>query len=164
MMQRLLDLHSKFVKSKEQMKAELDEVFQAIFGEYPDIKNLFILGTTPSFNDGEPCEHTQRVAINVNVESENDENDPEHDDSEEFTIFDSSGNACDLENGSCWAVLESGLKRQEEEAYKPALDLLKSLVGHFQALYGGTSFYVFVVRGEDGISYKVYNGYADEGY
>lgn len=63
------------LKQYEEVNAELNKqiqengtvfmqsVFQEIFDKNPGLKLVYILGWTPSFNDGEPCTHSQEVFV-----------------------------------------------------------------------------------------------------
>jgi hypothetical protein len=57
-----------FKKAKDEyektMKMAASELTGEIFKEYPDIKVLRIIGETPAFNDGDPCEHSANLYIN----------------------------------------------------------------------------------------------------
>ena len=51
-----------YAEIKEQLKSEseviLAEVFKEVFNTHPGLKKFVFRGSTPSFNDGEPCVHS----------------------------------------------------------------------------------------------------------
>lgn len=47
----------------ENGKQFLESVFQEIFDQNEGLKLIYIVGWTPSFNDGEPCTHSQESYV-----------------------------------------------------------------------------------------------------
>ena len=45
------------------MQAELAEIFETCFNTHPDLVVLGIVGHTPSFNDGDICEHSDEAFV-----------------------------------------------------------------------------------------------------
>lgn len=45
-------------KLKQDGKAELAIVFKDVFEKHPGLKGFAFVGSTPGFNDGDPCTHT----------------------------------------------------------------------------------------------------------
>jgi hypothetical protein len=43
----------------------VNEVLSVIFAEMPKLNLIRVRGSTPSFNDGDPCTHSQTVAVDV---------------------------------------------------------------------------------------------------
>jgi len=48
---------------KENGEEVVKEVFKSIFDEHEGLNVVGIVGWTPEFNDGEPCEHTQSTFV-----------------------------------------------------------------------------------------------------
>lgn len=48
---------------KENGKKCIEEVFTKIFKEHEGLNYVMIIGETPSFNDGEPCTHSQETYV-----------------------------------------------------------------------------------------------------
>ena len=44
-------------------REECEKVVQSIFNALPDVGFIAITGWTPSFNDGDPCTHSQTVSV-----------------------------------------------------------------------------------------------------
>ncbi len=65
MSDKLKELYDRFHKTRDQIVQETDEVISTIFQEVPEIMNIFVAGSTPSFNDGEPCTHSQDHTLNA---------------------------------------------------------------------------------------------------
>ena len=50
---------------KELAQKNINETLSFIFAEMPKLKLIRVRGWTPSFNDGDPCTHSQCVAVDV---------------------------------------------------------------------------------------------------
>jgi hypothetical protein len=46
-------------------KKNVNEILSVIFAEIPRLNLMRVRGYTPSFNDGDPCTHSQIVAVDV---------------------------------------------------------------------------------------------------
>ncbi len=68
-MNKLDELYAKAVASKtgrkEAAQKNVNEVLSAIFAEMPKLNLIRVQGHTPGFNDGDPCTHSQIVAVDV---------------------------------------------------------------------------------------------------
>lgn len=58
----LLEKHTTGIDREEALR-ELKEVFEACFDEMPELRQITLLGQTPSFNDGDVCTHSESVAL-----------------------------------------------------------------------------------------------------
>jgi hypothetical protein len=68
-MNKLDELYAKALAAsigrKEAAQKNVNEVLSAIFAEMPKLNLIRVQGYTPSFNDGDPCNHSQTVAVDV---------------------------------------------------------------------------------------------------
>lgn len=54
---------SDLAERKARAKANFNKALTAIFDELPEANVILIQGHTPAFNDGDPCTHSQSVAV-----------------------------------------------------------------------------------------------------
>lgn len=60
------DLTTQYKVLKTSLLAMGEEALKTVFEVSPKIKEVVIRGYTPSFNDGEPCEHVQLDNFSIN--------------------------------------------------------------------------------------------------
>lgn len=117
-------------------------LFKPLFDKYPDLNILGYIGSTPSFNDGEPCTHWGQFFTGLDDDFVNDigsfEEDFEYDEDEETHL-----------NSKC-----VNLSCVKEEA-----SVFESIIEDFY----GTNYKVVVKREENG-EIAVYHDYYDPGY
>lgn len=69
MTEQLDELLQAYGKDREEQKRVAESrvvtVLSAIFAEISDLKFIRMIGSTPGFNDGDPCYHSQRVGVDV---------------------------------------------------------------------------------------------------
>ena len=152
-MSKLKLIYDRYNVSKEEVEKEVAEVISTIFEELPEVENIYVVGTTPSFNDGEPCTHTQSSAFNVkNLDNE--------EESSEDTLLD---HLPDGESGACYETLETGQSEfSDTEKVSLARNVLRCISDKFYYLYG-TNVHILFVR-ESSEVYRKFSGYADGGY
>lgn len=49
---------------EQKQKDSMPVLFKGLFAEIPNLQKITITGYTPSFNDGDPCYHSQYQSIN----------------------------------------------------------------------------------------------------
>lgn len=49
------EFQTKYAEMQKQAQQDLNEVFQQVLADHPEIQAIWFAGGTPSFNDGEPC-------------------------------------------------------------------------------------------------------------
>lgn len=68
-MNKFNELYNKAIAAnagrKEAAQKNVNEVLSAIFTEMPKLNLIRVQGYTPGFNDGDPCTHSQVVAVDV---------------------------------------------------------------------------------------------------
>lgn len=60
------DFYAEYISNKpkvSELEKKFREVMQACFKQAPNLKKVAYTGYTPSWNDGEPCEHWQDVSF-----------------------------------------------------------------------------------------------------
>ena len=66
-LQTILDLQKQrdeFERNlRETAKTGLSDIFKEVFNKHQGLKAIVFQGYTPSFNDGEPCEHSSYVSV-----------------------------------------------------------------------------------------------------
>lgn len=65
-MSKLEELEEKYKivrQSQEEKRIELAEVIDTVFKEMPMINRIMVYGSTPGFNDGDPCRHSGYISI-----------------------------------------------------------------------------------------------------
>lgn len=138
------------------IRKEIDEAISAIFEENPEIQNIYVVGTTPGFNDGEPCTHSQQFCFNAREIQDEDDNThvlitelPDEESYDDFINYDHERNYNENEN-------------QPEPNILEAAELIRSLENHFEFLYE-TNFQILFSRNSDG-TYATLQGDASCGY
>lgn len=69
-------------KLKEEESKNFKSFLKELFLEYPEVKRLIWEGYTPSFNDGDPCTHSEELYINWTERELDDSYDYEDEDEE----------------------------------------------------------------------------------
>ncbi len=66
-MLELQDSINQIEAARKRQRAEGKQLFEryvgALFEENPQLKSIVLLGSTPSFNDGEPCTHSMDIVL-----------------------------------------------------------------------------------------------------
>ncbi len=68
-MNKLDELYAKAVAAntnrKETAQKNVNEILSLVFAEMPKLGRIRVRGYTPGFNDGDPCTHSQTLAVDV---------------------------------------------------------------------------------------------------
>lgn len=136
-------------KLKQSAKDNLKEVFKELFDKHEGLRAVVFQGYTPSFNDGEPCEHSSSVSIGQASYRKSWRNDGTHylssdDDIEGYENYEEFFEVEYDEEEQTFSSINSNCKNMKE-AYSD----LQALAEIIDMVYH-TNFEVFIKLEEDG--------------
>lgn len=154
---QLLDRHGvDYNERKKIAEGNIHEALTTIFAELPAVNIVAIRGYTPGFNDGDPCTHSQQVAVDIY--------DPED---IFYSLHDYDGKYNDIislftsRNMLGWGTnLEEQTDPHIINIIKAA-KILNALEGDFSTLHD-TNFMLTIKR--DGESFTIDKDFYDPGY
>lgn len=126
----------KINSAKNNFKDHLLTYLKPMFDQYKNLDYIRFIGYTPSFNDGEPCEHTSYIDLD------------EYESDEEW-----------MNNETTSKTLNENLTRDEEKEISKYAGSIETII---EAIYY-TNYEITVLRDDDSLSVDVNEEY-DCGY
>ena len=146
-------------RSKEQHQNEAKALIQSIFDKFSDINSIVIIGSTPSWNDGDLCFHSQELMINNFCENAyNFSINKEHLNEIGLTFVDE-----DEDEDFLWANTKYGVNKniQWPETVVNASKLLNATSNLFEAGWQ-TNFMLTFVRADNSFKFSENDFYCED--